>query len=489
MLGRLRPSPQRANAMPRLFWKIFVWFWVSMLVVDCAVIFSIISTQSTSDRLRWQQFTHSMMSLQARQAAEVFEKQGSKELVAYLSRLQVSSEMQLALYGPDGSDVLGAPASDSTKALVSNALRDKETQFSSQPGDSVMVAATTGPSGVRYVLTTSAPSPPFLGFMRGGIRAQAFRILAVGLAVTLVCLVLAHYIASPILHLQNVSRHITVGDLGARVQFGKSRRRDEIADLGRDFNIMADRIESLLHSQNQLLKDISHEIRSPLSRLTLAVGLAKTSRGGESDDLLERAEREAERIEDMLAQLLTVARLDGGAASFPKTPVELSLLLSEIVDDASFEGSATKRSVLLAKADACFVDGSESLLRSAIENVVRNAVRYTRPCSIVEVNLNLEKLGGKEFAVIQVLDEGPGVPSGELTHIFKPFYRVDDARQRETGGVGLGLTITERAISFYQGTVSARNRDGGGLEVQIRLPLFPSELKEEKRSWQMVKTV
>lgn len=479
MRGRSTPSRSRFSAMPKLFWKIFVWFWVSMLVVDCAVIFSITSTRSASDQLRWEQFAHSMMSLQARQAAEIFEKQGPSALTAYIASLKVSSEMQLTLYGPGASDLLGAPTSTATRILVSRALQSRETPFQNELGNPLMVEATAGPSGARYVLAASASPPPFLGFMRGGIRAQTIRLFAVGLAVTLVCLVLAHYIASPILHLQNVSRRIAVGDLGARVQLGKSRRRDEIADLGRDFNIMAEQIESLLRSQNQLLKDISHEIRSPLTRLTLAVGLAKTNCHG-TDDLLERIEREAERIEHMLAQLLTVARLDGGGATFASGQVELSMLLSEIVDDASFEGSATKRAVILATADPCLVDGSESLLRSAIENVIRNAVRYTRPSSIVEVNLRLEKSGGKEFAVIQVLDEGPGVPSAELPLIFKPFYRVDCARERATGGVGLGLTITERAINFYRGTVSAGNRDGGGLEVQIRLPLSPSDAPAAK---------
>jgi two-component system sensor histidine kinase CpxA len=205
----------------------------------------------------------------------------------------------------------------------------------------------------------------------------------------------------------------------------------------------------------------------------LAAGLAKANGASESDGLLERIETEAERIEQMLSQLLTLARLDRGAASVPRTPVELSFLLSEIVSDASFEGSATKRSVILTHADPCLIEGSDALLRSAIENVVRNAVRYTRGLSTVEVSLKLHNTAGQGLAVIHVTDEGPGVPSGELSQIFKPFYRVSSARERESGGTGLGLAITHRAVHLYRGSVAARNRTEGGLDVEIRLPVLP----------------
>jgi len=188
--------------------------------------------------------------------------------------------------------------------------------------------------------------------------------------------------------------------------------------------------------------------------------------------LLERIETEAERIELMLAQLLTLARLDRGATSFPRAPVELSVLLSDIVSDASFEGSAIKRSVILTHVDSCLVDGSDALLRSAIENVIRNAVRYTRESSTVEVSLTLDNTAAQDLAVIHVIDEGPGVPSAELSQIFQPFYRVSSARERETGGTGLGLAITDRAVHLYHGSVAAWNRAEGGLDVEIRLPVF-----------------
>ena len=342
----------------------------------------------------------------------------------------------------------------------------------------------TDPDGARLMLIAQRVFPPacekysflhpaFAYFIREGIDTQILRPSAVALAAALVCLVLAHYIAWPILHLQSASRRIAGGDLTARVRARLTSGRDEIADLSKDFNRMADQIETLLRSQSQLLQAISHEIRSPLALLTLAAGLAKASSAPESDGLLKRIETEAERIEQMLSQLLILARLDRGATSFPKIPVELSLLLSDIVSDASFEGSATKHSVILTNADPCLVDGSDALLRSAIENVIRNAIRYTRDSSTVEVSLKLDNTAGQELAVIHVTDEGPGIPSAELSQIFKPFYRVSSARERETGGTGLGLAITHRAVHLYHGSVAARNRTEGGLDVEIRLPVFP----------------
>jgi two-component system sensor histidine kinase CpxA len=413
-----------------------------------------------------------MMSMQARKAAEIFESQSPKAFSDYLRDFGQMAYMHFSLYRSDGSDVLGPPTDGMMRVWISEAAQDEKTHFPRHYGPPLMLQATTGPSGAKYVLSAEHGSLPFARYVRGGILTQILRLLAVALAVALVCLALAHYIASPILHLQSVSRRIATGDLTARVRPRLTNGRDEIADLSKDFNLMAEQIEALLHSQSQLLQAISHEMRSPLARLTLAAGLAKVSSTPESDVVLDRIETEVERIEQMLSQLLTIARLDRGATSFPRTSVELSLLVSDIVSDASFEGSARKRSVILTHADPCVVGGSDALLRSAIENVIRNAVRYTRESSTVEVSLKLDNTAGQDLAVIHVTDEGPGVPFGELSQIFKPFYRVSSTRERETGGTGLGLAITDRAVHLYHGSVSARNRTEGGLDVEIRLPVF-----------------
>src|ERR1700686_3314377 len=323
--------------MPKLFWKIFLWFWGAMLIVNCAIVFSIFLIRSVSEQNRFKQFAQSKMALQARQAAEIFESQSPKGFSDYLRGFGQTADMYLSLYQPDGSNVLGTPTDGTTRLWISEAAQDEKTHFPRHHGPQLMLQATTGPSGAKYILSSEHASLPFAFFIKEGIGTQVLRLLAVALAVALVCLVLAHYIASPILHVQSVSRRIANGDLSARVRPRLTSGRDEIADLSKDFNLMAEQIETLLHSQSQLLQAISHEMRSPLARLTLAVGLAKAASVPESGGLFERIETEAERIEQMLSQLLTLARLDRGATSFPKTPVELSLLLSEIISDASFE--------------------------------------------------------------------------------------------------------------------------------------------------------
>jgi two-component system sensor histidine kinase CpxA len=299
-------------------------------------------------------------------------------------------------------------------------------------------------------------------------------LLAVILAGALVCFLLAHYITSPVLRLQRASRQLADGNLRVRIGPELGSRRDEITDLARDFDVMADRVELLVQSQHHLLQAISHEMRSPLARLTLAVDLARRGSGAARDEFFERIESEADRIEMMLSQILTLARLDSGEPAFPRTHVELSLLVSDIVGDADFEASARNSSVVLSEVEACMVNASEYLLRSAIENVVRNAVRYTREFSSVEVSVTADKGSSPSVAVIHVVDQGPGVPPTDLTEIFRPFYRVNSARERETGGTGLGLAITDRVVRLYSGTVSARNINTGGLDVEIRLPTRPS---------------
>ena len=279
--------------MPKLFWKIFLWFWGAMLIVNCAIVFSVFSIRSIPDQDRFNQFTEAMMSLQARKTAEMFESQSPQAFAEYLRDFGKRADMHFALYRADGSDVLGRPTDDTVRSWIAEAAQDDKTHFPRNAGPPLMLQATTGPSGARYVLWVEHTSLPFVHFLRAGIGTQTLRLCAVALAVALVCLALAHYIASPILHLQSVSRRIARGELSARVRARMAGGKDEIGDLSRDFNLMAEQVETLLRSQSQLLQAISHEIRSPLARLTLAAGLAKGSSASESEALLERIETEA----------------------------------------------------------------------------------------------------------------------------------------------------------------------------------------------------
>jgi two-component system sensor histidine kinase CpxA len=242
---------------------------------------------------------------------------------------------------------------------------------------------------------------------------------------------------------------------------------------------MAQRLESMVKAQQRLLGDISHELRSPLARLGVALGLARQRSGPEAGGALDRIERESDNLNEMISQLLTLTRLESGTDGRKKTEVDLASLVREVADDADFEARSINRGVQVVSADKCSITGVEELLRSAIENVVRNAVRFTAEGTTVEVALRQQNGAGDHFAVISVRDRGHGVPEDALERIFRPFYRTEDARDRQSGGgTGLGLAITERAVRLHGGTVRASNAPDGGLAVELRLLLASRDMAE-----------
>jgi two-component system sensor histidine kinase CpxA len=220
----------------------------------------------------------------------------------------------------------------------------------------------------------------------------------------------------------------------------------------------------LIDSQQVLTRDISHELRSPIARMNVALELAKKRANPESMPLLERIENESVRLNEMISRILTLSKLESGSQDYLKTKLDLSDLVRDIAADAEFEASGKGKSVAAEKIDSCSVEGNENLLRSAIDNVVRNAVRYTAE-STKDKDL-LEKKNGN--AIIKVRDHRGGVPQDELENLFRPFYRVGEARERKTGGTGLGLAIAQRAVAAHGGTIFAENIDDG-LEVSIIL--------------------
>jgi two-component system, OmpR family, sensor histidine kinase CpxA len=300
-------------------------------------------------------------------------------------------------------------------------------------------------------------------------------ITRLGLAILVsgfVCFWLARYLTGPIVRLRAATYQLASGNLGARA--AETSRKDEIAELVHDFNRMAERLEVLLNSQKQLISDISHELRSPLARLNVALGLARQRAGEEANKALDRIELEADRLNEMIGKLLTLARLESGESPEDRFTVQILDLLQEVVADADFEAHSRDCSVKLVQAQDCTTMGNPELLRSAFENVVRNAVRYTAARSEVEIRLNCRTQNGSgPLAVITVRDHGPGVPDQEISNLFRPFYRLDAARERQTGGAGLGLAIAERAVRLHHGTITARNAEGGGLTVEIQLPASP----------------
>ena len=224
----------------------------------------------------------------------------------------------------------------------------------------------------------------------------------------------------------------------------------------------------MVGAQKNLLRDISHELRSPLARLGIALELARQQESSAAQiKALARIELEAERMNIMIGQLLNLTRLESGVNVVPVQKFDLQELLTNLVEDANYEAKIRQCRVVYNAPDFAIYKGSEELLAQALENVIRNAVKYTADNTTVSVDL----IEAAEYWTIQVADHGPGVPEESLDKLFEPFYRVAAARDRQTGGTGIGLAIAERAIKLHSGTITAKNRSQGGLLIEITLPI------------------
>jgi len=228
---------------------------------------------------------------------------------------------------------------------------------------------------------------------------------------------------------------------------------------------MAARIEELISRQRQLIFDISHELRSPLARLNVALDLAREGKAG--DLPFNHMESDLVRLNEMIGRLLTIARLDTAAVPVEMTSVNLTDLVRQIVDDAGFEAQKRNVAVIMAAPEYCYARGNAELVHSAIENIVRNAIRYTEAATSVDVSLGPDD---KSNVLLVIRDHGKGVPGNDLERIFQPFYRVAEARDRESGGIGLGLAIADRVIRIHGGTIRAENAHPPGLKISIKLP-------------------
>jgi len=454
--------------MRSLFLKIFLFFWITVLLIGVAVVITW-SLQPEIVFTRWQALMTEALATHAQNAAEIFERQGPGAAANYIQRLNYAGRMQAVLEDERGQPLIGRPSGEGAR-LAAHVIQTGQPEFLIRPRVAYNVQLGTGPSGRHYVLVTEMPrAGPFFAF-RATTSTQVLRWALAILISGVICYLLTRYIAGPILRLRAAARELAAGNLGARAGGAMENRRDELGQLVRDFNQMADRIEVLLDSERQLIRDISHELRSPLARLNVALGLARQRAGAEAAPQLDRIEREAERLNEMIGRLLTLARLEGAVAPSEQEPVLLSELVREVAEDAEFEAESRHCRVQVNAADECSTLGSPDLLRSAVENVVRNAVRYTAEGTEVQIDLTCVGSDGARWAAIRVRDHGPGLPESELNNVFRPFYRLANARERETGGTGLGLAISERAVRLHGGTIHASNAPGGGLLVEMRLP-------------------
>ena len=292
-------------------------------------------------------------------------------------------------------------------------------------------------------------------------------IAAATAASLLFAVLLAWYFSRPIRALREAFDAAANGDLAPRFANADAsgKRGTELNDLGRDFDIMTARLRSLIDGQTRLLHDVSHELRSPLARLQAAIGLAHQQPEKWSASM-ERIERESVRMDKLVGELLTLARLEAGAIKGAQEDISMQDLLDQIADDARYEAASQQRSVLQEGEADVQVMGQPDLLGRAIENVVRNAIKHSPEGG--EVQLQVRALPEASQLVIRVLDRGPGVSPADLDTIFQPFFRSSNA---STEGHGLGLAIAQHVIEAHGGSIKASNRAGGGLCVEMILPV------------------
>jgi two-component system sensor histidine kinase CpxA len=447
-----------------LYLKIFIWFWLAMIIINVALFAAVAVTRPTPTGRSWRDLAQ--VGPNAQKAAELYEQGGAAALAGGLRDIEKSSGVTATLFDENGNELAGQTVLPSASELIAKATKSGEIEFNFAGRNTQVAKPVTSASGKRYTYVAHIPRTPY----QMSLQTQGFRLLVVLLTGGIFCYWLARYLTTPLLKLRATTNELAEGNLGARVAAKLTKRRDEVGQLGRDFNVMAQRLESMVTVQQRLLGDISHELRSPLARLGVALGLARQRAGVGADGALNRIERESDNLNEMISQLLTLTRLESGTDSRKRTNVELDALVREVADDADFEARSMNRTVQVVAAEKCSINGVEELLRSAVENVVRNAVRFAPEGTAVEVALRKQNGAGDNFAVISVRDRGNGVPAEALEKIFQPFYRTQDARDRQSGGgTGLGLAITERAVRMHGGTVQASNSADGGLAVEMRL--------------------
>jgi two-component system, OmpR family, sensor histidine kinase CpxA len=453
--------------MRDLFLKIFLWFWLTFLIVAVALAAVVVITRSNETMIARLSL---YLPLEARQIGGIYEHEGKTGLRHHFDQIIKSGAIEPYLMDENGKDVLGRNPPARAVEFAKAAREDGPllSEFTGHRGFAAQQAI--GPSGRRYTLVVVTSTPSVAVLIRGLGFETLLGLFAILLIGGVFCFWLAHHIAHPIVQLSEAAGRIADGWLDTRSNQSIQLRSDEIGRLGLSFDRMAEQIESLVRGQQRLFGDISHELRSPLARLSVAEGLLRQCTPEERAEYLDRIALEVEHLDQLIGQLLTLARIDNGADASRKERVELSSLIQELAVDGNFEAQAKSCAVRVDFETLCTTTGAREQLRRAIENVVRNAIRYTRPNTDVEITIRKQG-AAPSSALIQVRDHGPGISNEHLEKIFLPFYRIPTINGEPTSGAGLGLAITERIVRMYGGSVSAMNASDGGLIVNLELPL------------------
>jgi len=439
--------PQRLKSLPTQ--SLYVWVLLAMVSILSLsfLAFHLIATHVQNQRIDpiFDKFDELQLE-SARDELQTGGKDALREYLSYLDRIFSSSSHYLL--DAQGNDVL-------TGQSRANLL---------PPAPAVR--SRIGAHG-HWVITHKSPDGKYWFAAEGQVveRLQIwtflpYYFLVIG-ATGVLCWMAAVGVVSPILKIAGTITRFGEGDLSARVH---TKRRDEIGQLGRSFNSTAEQLERLIVSERRLLGDISHELRSPLARLKFAVKLARTS--SDTNAALDRIERDVNRITSLVADIVEITSIEGDPSVREMENTSLKKIVDEVVRDCSLEAQFRGCSIEVSGNIDGNVVGNRELLRRAIENVLRNGIRYTPKHSTIQLSMEEDGLN----AIVAVRDAGPGVPEAALSRIFDPFFRVEESRDIQSGGSGMGLSIAKRAVQLHRGTITAENASPG-LRVRIAIPL------------------
>ncbi len=451
----------------RLFLTIFLWFWLTAWGI-LAIVF--LGNQLTGIRqVSAPNMYATVAPILCAEAVKAYES-GGPEAFARFSQSNIDDDKrQLFLLDGDYKDVLSRPVTDDGLRVAHAATMGQLVILHGQIAAYRLVSSSGRPYTLVLYIKSGVPQ-----ILRSLLGENLPYTIAMCLLVTVLCFALSYHIVSPIHSIQSTARRVAQGDLKARVPASVSRRFDELAALAKDFDSMVGRLDVLIQTQKNLLNSVSHELRSPLARINFALALLKErfprNFSADSDDLFHRLDRDVTRIDQLIGQLLTLSRLEAGLSSAQREEVNFTQLVEETAADADFEARALGKSVTFRTDGAIILRNADShALRSACENVIRNAVRFTPAGTDVEVVLEIDKTTSEPRALLSVRDHGPGVPEESLQAIFQPFFRINEDAEAP-GGNGLGLAIAAEAIRLHGGKIWAENLVPTGLEIKLQLP-------------------
>jgi two-component system sensor histidine kinase CpxA len=458
--------------MRGLFFKIFVIFWIAQSLIFIISTALILQHRFPGPDVLLDSLFSSLRN-EARESVAAFETGGCASFSAYA----VGHGQTIAL--SDGTGRIVCAGRIDLTAESGNSTQFSDHIIGRQVGQRYLWSVpVTSVTNKNYVFLLSRPHAPESHDWYHDLLHFAFPQLPVAIAVGgATTFVLVLLFTQPLVKLRKAARELAQGNLRTRVAEPASQSKlfqgDEFHALVHDFNHMAERLESLVGAQKLLLRDVSHELRSPLARLNVALELAREDADPETktEPHLTRIERETERLSKLIGQLLTLSSMEAIDHLNNFESVSLNKLIEQMIPDAQYEAQQRRCSVFFHADAECVIPGSGELLYRAIENVLRNSIRYTEENSEVEIQLVAAPEEESRVAVLEISDHGPGIPEEEIRSIFQPFYRVDPARSAETGGFGVGLAIAERAVKLHDGEMRAFNRAGGGTTVRMNFPL------------------